>query len=82
MKKVKGILKKHWFIIGILVISLARLFFTYKLPSFYLYMLNYDDGLMTEQAVNLYGHVIQVKTDNGSLGNVNYKVKLNCIQAN
>ena len=45
MNKVKKFLKKHWFIITILVLCIARFLFTYKLPSFYLFKMNHDDGL-------------------------------------
>lgn len=53
MKKVKKFIKKHWFIISILVISLARFLFTYKLPSFYISNMNYDDRLMINQTTSL-----------------------------
>lgn len=53
MKKIKAFFKKHWFITAILVLSIVRFLFTYKLPSFYLYAMNYDDGLMTDQTLNL-----------------------------
>ena len=43
--KMKKFLKKYWFIIAILIISLARFLFTYKLPSFYFFRMNYDDAL-------------------------------------
>lgn len=45
MTKIKKFLKKHWFIITILVLCIARFLFTYKLPSFYLHEMVHDDGL-------------------------------------
>ena len=39
-------LKKHWFIIIILFLSLIRFLFTYKLPTFFLSSSAYDDALM------------------------------------
>ena len=45
MTKIKKFLKKHWFIIAILVLCIARFLFTYKLPSFYLHEMVHDDGL-------------------------------------
>ena len=45
MKKTKLFIKKHWFIIAIILISIARFIFTYKLPSFYFFRMNYDDNL-------------------------------------
>ena len=50
--KIIKFLKKHWFIIAI-IISLARFLFTYKLPSFYLSNMNYDDRLMVDQTISL-----------------------------
>ena len=51
--KIVKFLKKYWFIIAILIISLARFLFTYKLPSFYLSNMNYDDRLMINQTISL-----------------------------
>ena len=51
--KIVKFLKKYWFIIAILIISLARFLFTYKLPSFYLSNMNYDDRLMIDQTISL-----------------------------
>ena len=45
MNKIKDFLKKYWFIIGIILISITRFIFTYKLPSFYLYRMSHDDDL-------------------------------------
>ena len=53
MKKIKAIWKKYWFIILILLFSVIRFLFTYKLSNFYLYLMNYDDGLMVEQCGTL-----------------------------
>ena len=47
--KIVKFLKKYWFIIAILIISLARFLFTYKLPSFFIKGMNYDDELMIRQ---------------------------------
>ena len=68
-KKNKEFIKKYWFIILIFVASLLRFLFTYKLPSFYLYKMNYDDGLMIDNLVSIftgrylgvYGHKTLVK---------------------
>ena len=46
--KIVKFLKKYWFIIAILIISLARFLFTYKLPSFFIKGMNYDDELMID----------------------------------
>lgn len=53
MKKVKSFLKKHWFISLIVLFGLLRFLFTYKLPSFYISNMSYDDKLMVDQAVSL-----------------------------
>ena len=49
----KQFIKKHWFIILIIIISITRFLFTYKLPSFYLSNLNYDDNLMIKNMISL-----------------------------
>lgn len=43
--KMKKFLKKYWFVIIIILISLARFLFTYKLPSFYFFRMSHDDDL-------------------------------------
>ncbi len=48
MKKIKNLIKKHLFIILIIFISILRFLFSYKLPSFYLFRMNYDDQLMVK----------------------------------
>ena len=53
MKKIITFLKKHWFIVTIILLGLLRFLFTYKLPNFYLYAMNYDDGLMANQTLSL-----------------------------
>lgn len=53
MKKIKEFLKKHWFILAIIILCLLRFLFTYKLPSFYLSNMNYDDLLMVDQSSSL-----------------------------
>ena len=45
MKKIKDFIKKHWFILTILLLCILRFLFTYKLPSFYLHEMVHDDGL-------------------------------------
>ena len=55
MKKIKSFLKKHWFILTILFLCILRFLFTFRLPSFFIYSLNYDDGLMADQVVSLLG---------------------------
>lgn len=55
--------KKYWFIILIVVVSLLRFFFTYKLPSYYIGGLHYDDRLMIQQMGQL--------LDNHYLGDYN-----------
>ena len=49
MKKIKEFLKKHWFILTIIILCVLRFLFTYKLPSFYLDYMNYDDTLTVRQ---------------------------------
>jgi len=41
-------IKKHWFILAIILIGLIRFLFTYKLPNFYLTSSLYDDKLMMD----------------------------------
>ena len=53
MTKIKKFLKKHWFIITILVLCIARFLFTYKLPSFYLFRMKYDDQLYVKLLYSL-----------------------------
>lgn len=48
MTKIKKFLKKHWFIVLIILLSILRFLFTYKLSSFYLKNMNYDDNLTME----------------------------------
>ena len=55
MNKVEGFIKKYWFIILIMLLCIIRFLFTYKLPSFYLTNLNYDDELTVNQLVSLIG---------------------------
>lgn len=45
MEKIKEFIKKHWFIIAIILISIVRYIFTYKLPNFYLFRMKNDDNL-------------------------------------
>ena len=49
MSKLKNIWQKYWFIILIILLGSIRFLLTYKLPSFYLYKMNYDDALMIKQ---------------------------------
>lgn len=49
MNKLKNIWQKYWFIILIILLGSIRFLLTYKLPSFYLYKMNYDDALMIKQ---------------------------------
>ena len=44
-KRVLKFARKHWFIIAIITVCIARFLFTFKLPSFYLFEMNHDDGL-------------------------------------
>ena len=53
MTKIKKFLKKHWFIITILILCIARFLFTYKLPSFYLFRMKYDDQLYVKLLYSL-----------------------------
>lgn len=53
IKKLISIIKKYWFILLIILLSLLRFLFTYKLPNFYLYLMSYDDGLTVEQFYSL-----------------------------
>lgn len=46
-------IKKHWFFIAILFVSVFRFLMTFRLPSFYLSNLNYDDQLMMDQMISL-----------------------------
>lgn len=46
-------IKKNWFIIAIVILSLARFIFTYNLPNFYLENMGYDDYLMIYQSKKL-----------------------------
>ena len=50
-------IKKHWFILTIILISIARFLFTYKLPTFYLLNMKYDDFLMINYIKNLKNHI-------------------------
>lgn len=49
----KDFIKKHWFIILIIIISLIRFFFSCNLPSFYITNLKYDDKLMINQMISI-----------------------------
>lgn len=42
-------IKKYWFIIAILLISIMRFAFTFNLPNFYIQGMKYDDVLMIKQ---------------------------------
>lgn len=53
MKKIKAFFKKHWFITAIILLSIIRFLFTYKLPSFYIFCMGYDDALMMRNLKNL-----------------------------
>ena len=53
MKKIKEFLKKYWFVLSIILLCVLRFLFTYKLPSFYLSNMNYDDLLMVDQSSSL-----------------------------
>ena len=53
MKKVVELFKKYNFVILIVVISILRFLLSYKLPSFYLSNLKYDDKLMVNQLLTL-----------------------------
>jgi len=46
-------IKKYWFIIVIILLSVIRLLYSYKLPSFYLFKMGYDDGLMIKLLYSL-----------------------------
>jgi len=46
-------IKKYWFVIAIVIISLARFLLTYNLPNFYLSNMGYDDYLMVYQSKKL-----------------------------
>ena len=49
----KEFVKKHWFLLTIILISLARFIYTLNLPNFYISNLVYDDGLMIRFLNNL-----------------------------
>ena len=53
MNKIISFIKKHWFILTIIFVCIIRFLFTYKLPSFYLTNLNYDDELTVNQLLSL-----------------------------
>ena len=42
-------LKKHWFIISLIMFCLIRFLISYNLPSFFINTLRYDDALMVNQ---------------------------------
>ena len=67
MNKVKEFIKKHWFILLIVLLSLLRFLFTYKLPNFYLDLMNYDDMLkVAEKLSENFPHVrVDLYNDNG-----------------
>ena len=46
-------IKKYWFIILIVLITIIRFLYSYKIPSFYLSELQSDDGLMINQFKSL-----------------------------
>ena len=50
-------LKKYWFILAIILISSIRFLFTYKLPTFYLLNMKYDDYLMISYVKKLKAHM-------------------------
>ena len=46
-------IKKHWFIITIVIVSIVRFLFTYKLPNFYLTSMLHDDKIMMDNLSTL-----------------------------
>ena len=46
-------IKKHWFIITIIIICLIRFLLSFNLPSFFLGSLPYDDALMIRQSSSI-----------------------------
>ena len=53
MSYMNKFIKKYWFIIVIILLSIIRFLYSYKLPSFYLYEMGYDDGLMIKLLYSL-----------------------------
>ena len=49
-------IKKYWYILLIIIICIIRFLFSYKLPSFYLENLLYDDKLMVSYLSSLLNH--------------------------
>ena len=42
-------IKKHWYIIVVLLLVIVRFLISYKLPNFYIHGMAYDDNLMISQ---------------------------------
>ncbi len=50
---VKNFVKKHWFVIAIVFVIILRFLYSFQIPSYRIYGMQYDDELMSRQAASM-----------------------------